>query len=211
MSGNFAEDFSRRRILAVLRGVTPDSIIETCEALYEGGIRFVEVTMNSPDPLISIKLAARNFAGADLHVGAGTVLAPEEAADVARAGGTYVVSPNTDTAVIRRTKELGLISIPGFMTPTEGFMAAAAGADFLKCFPVNVLGPGYLKSLKAVLNAPVLAVGGVNLENIASYLKVAAGVALGANLFSPGKPVAELRRDASLYSAAVEAAEDKER
>lgn len=206
MSGNFSEDFRQRRILAVLRGVTPDSVIETCEALYEGGIRFVEVTMNSPDPLVSIKLAAKKFEGSGLHVGAGTVLAPEEAADVARAGGTYIVSPNTDPAVIRRTKDLGLVSIPGFLTPTEGFMAAAAGADFLKCFPVNVLGPGYLKSLGAVLSAPVLAVGGVNLDNVASYLEVAVGVALGANLYSPGKPAEALRRDAALYASAVESA-----
>lgn len=211
MSGNFSDNFRRHRILAVLRGVTPDSIIETCEALYEGGIRFVEVTMNSPDPLTSIKLAARRFEGSDLHLGAGTVLAPDEAADVSRAGGTYIVSPNADPAVIRKTKDLGMISIPGFLTPTEGFMAASAGADFLKCFPVNVLGPGYLKSLKAVLSAPILAVGGVNLENISSYLEVAVGVALGANLYSPGKPAEQLRRDASLYVAAVESAGTKDR
>ena len=131
-----------------------------------------------------------------MHVGAGTVLKPGEARSVAEAGGTYIVSPNFNPEVVRETKKLGLVAIPGFLTPTEGFAAVDAGADYLKCFPASVVGPGYLKALKAVLPAPVIAVGGVSRKNAGSFLEVAAGVALGASLASPDRPEEEIRREA---------------
>lgn len=160
----FARDFAACPVVAILRGVTPDSILDVCEALVDGGIRFIETTLNSPDPIVSIRKAAERFSGAGVHIGAGTVLTPGEVDAVAEAGGTYIISPNFNEAVVQRTKVLGLISIPGFLTPSEGFAAVAAGADYLKCFPARTFGPGYLKDLRAVLPTPVVAVGGVNLE-----------------------------------------------
>ena len=116
---------------------------------------------------------------------------------MADAGGAYVISPNTDPAVICRTKERGMVSIPGFMTPTEGFAAASAGADILKCFPVGRLGPGYIKDLKAVLNTPMLAVGGVGVENLREFLDAgASAVGIGSSLYRPGLAPEEIRRAA---------------
>lgn len=200
MSGfleRFSADFARHRLMVVLRGASPESVLRTADVLCESGVRFIEVTMNSPDPLASIGGLVARFSGTDMHVGAGTVLRPEEARSVAEAGGSYIVSPNFSPEVVRETRRLGLVSVPGFLTPTEGFAAVAAGADYLKCFPASVVGPGYLKALKAVLAAPVIAVGGVSLGNLAGFLDAAAGVAVGASLCSPDRTPEEIRRDAS--------------
>ena len=114
------------------------------------------------------------------------------------AGGTYIISPNMDPAVIRRTRERGLISIPGFLTPSEAFAALAVGADLLKCFPAGSLGAGYIKDLKAVLPAPIIAVGGVDSKNIQEYLQAgAAGVGVGSSLYKPNHSLEEIRKAAA--------------
>ena len=118
------------------------------------------------------------------------------------AKGTFIISPNTDTGVIKETKRLGLISIPGFFTASEGFAALKAGADFLKLFPA-CLGPSYVKDLKAVIKAPILAVGGVNAENIPDFMKVCAGVGIGSALYKPGKTPEQLEKDARAVVAAL--------
>ena len=129
-------------------------------------------------------------------IGAGTVLTPEDACTVAAAGGKFIISPDTNPEVIRKTKELGLISIPGFFTPTEAFTAVRSGADYLKLFPAGVNGTGYVKDLKAVIKAPILAVGGVNTGNIPDFLKVCSGVGIGSALYKPGKSLEEIRKSA---------------
>ncbi|KPK61853.1 MAG: hypothetical protein AMK73_07540 [Planctomycetes bacterium SM23_32] len=174
----FIEDLQAAPVIAIVRGLRPDDVVRLGEALAEGGVRFLETTLNSPEPFVSIRRTAQRFADAGIHVGAGTVLAPEQVERVAHAGGTYVVSPGFHPAVVRRTKELGLVSIPGFMTPSEGFAAADCGADLLKCFPASALGPAYLKAIKAVLPHPVVAVGGVNVDTAADYVGAGA-VAVG--------------------------------
>lgn len=189
-------------VIAILRGVTPETVLPVCEALVAGGIRFIEVTLNSPDPIESIKRAADRFSDGSIYIGAGTVLAPKEVERVASAGGTYIISPNVDPAVIRRTKELGMISIPGFMTPSEAFVAVAAGADLVKCFPVGSLGPGYIKDLKAVLRCPILAVGGVSSDNVHAFLKSGAvGVGVGSSLYQANRSVDEIKRDTVAFMA----------
>ena len=198
-NNSFAEDLKAAPIVAILRGITPEKVVGVAEALHDGGVRFIEITMNSPDPVASISLLAAKFAGTGVHVGAGTVLKPEEAGIVAAAGGTFVVSPNLDLAVVHRTKELGRTSIPGFFTPTEAFAAVEAGADCLKCFPVSVLGPGYLKALKAVLPAPVIAVGGIDLKNVSDFLRVSAGAGIGSALYSPKKTLEDIRKDTTIF------------
>jgi 2-dehydro-3-deoxyphosphogalactonate aldolase len=152
----FRDELNKAPVIAILRGVTPDTVIGVCEALADGGVRFIEVTLNSPEPIASIRKAAQRFGGGDVHIGAGTVLTSDEVDRVAEAGGGYIISPHLNPAVIRRTKEAGLISIPGFFTPSEAFAALEAGANFLKCFPANTLGPRYLKDLAAVLANPVI-------------------------------------------------------
>ena len=199
----FASDFGERRLIAVLRGIDPKSVLDVFAVLYENGIRFAEVTLNSPDPFESIRAAAGRFAGLGMHVGAGTVLKASEVDEVKRAKGTYIVSPGFDPAVVSRAKELGLVSIPGFFTPTEGLAAAAAGADYLKCFPAGSLGPEYIKSLRAVIASPIIAVGAVGLENMADFLAVSAGVGIGAQLYSPKKGKADLAQDAARFAAAA--------
>jgi 2-dehydro-3-deoxyphosphogalactonate aldolase len=179
----FSADFDVAPVIAIQRGLQPDDVLRLAEALVAGGIRFVETTLNSPDPFTSIRRCTEEFAGGEIHVGAGTVLTPEEVERVAEAGGTYIVSPNFNAAVVRKTKELGLVSVPGFLTPSEAFAAVEAGADFLKCFPARALGPGYFKDIRAVLPNPIVAVGGVNTDTAGDYIRAGAvGVGVGSSI-----------------------------
>ena len=200
----FREELAQVPVIAILRGVTPATVLPVCEALVAGGIRFIEVTLNSPDSLVSIGRAVEHMAPQGVHIGAGTVLAPDQVDAVAMAGGRYIISPNTDAAVIARTKERGLISIPGFLTPSEAFAATAAGADLLKCFPAGRLGPGYIKDLTAVLTLPVLAVGGVTTDNVGDYLASGAcGIGVGSSVYRSDWEPAAMRDAAATLMAAV--------
>ena len=183
-----------RGIVAILRGVRPDEVLDIAAALRDGGVGIIEVPLNSPAPLRSIELLARDF-GQDLLIGAGTVLTPAEAEAVARAGGQLIVSPNIDASVVRRTRELGLLSMPGVATPTEGFAGLAAGADALKLFPAELLTPPIMKAWRAAFpkNAAMFAVGGVSVANVAAWKAAgAAGVGVGSALYQPGRTAAEI-------------------
>jgi len=177
--------------IAILRGITPAEVEQVCDVLFNAGMRLLEIPLNSPDVFNSIRLAARHC-GDRMLVGAGTVLACEDVKNVQQAGGKFIVSPNTVPEVIRATKQAGMISIPGFFTASEGFTAEQAGADYLKLFPA-ILGPNYIKDLKAVIKTPILAVGGVNIDNIPSFMKVCAGVGIGSAIYKPGKTLDEIR------------------
>ena len=200
----FQEQARRCPVVAILRGITPEEMLPVCEALRTAGIRLLEVPLNSPDALESIRHAAAKYhAAGELLAGAGTVLTAQNVRDVAAAGGRFIISPDANPEVIRETKRLGLVSIPGFFTATEAFTALRAGADYLKFFPAGKLGPGYVKDLKAVIKAPILAVGGVDTDNIAAFLDVCAGVGIGSALYNPGKTPAEIEQAAAVYAAAV--------
>ena len=200
----FQEQARRCPVVAILRGITPEEMLPVCEALRTAGIRLLEVPLNSPDALESIRHAAAKYhAAGELLAGAGTVLTAQNVRDVAAAGGRFIISPDANPEVIRETKRLGLVSIPGFFTATEAFTALRAGADYLKFFPAGKLGPGYVKDLKAVIKAPILAVGGVDTDNIAAFLEVGAGVGIGSALYKPGKTPAEIEQAAAVYAAAV--------
>ena len=173
-------------IVAILRGINPTEVIDICQALADNGIKFAEITMNSPQAVKSIKLAAERFSSNEICIGAGTVLTPEHVESVAAAGGQYIISPNCNPEVIRRTKELGLLSCPGVFTPSEAFAALAAGADLLKLFPAGRLIPEYIKDLKAVVPAEFIATGAVNADNIKDYLEFAIGAGIGSALYKPG-------------------------
>ncbi len=197
-----------RPLIAILRGVRPHEAEAMLEALIAGGIGLIEVPLNSPDPFISIAAMAKKSAGR-ARVGAGTVLRPEEVASVKAAGGQIVVSPNRDDAVIRATKAAGLDSYPGVFTATEALGALAAGADALKFFPADILGPAGIRAIAAILpkGTPLLAVGGVDAGNIAGWLKAGiAGFGIGSSLYRPGMGAAEVGAKARDMVAAYDAA-----
>lgn len=180
-------------IVAIVRGIRPDEVLAHAEALYAAGVRGIEVPLNSPDPLASIRRLAEAWGGR-MVVGAGTVLEVDGVEAVAKAGGSLIVSPNTNRAVIRRAIELGLDPAPGFATASEAFQAVESGARHLKLFPAATYGPGHLKQLGAVLpaSAVVWAVGGVGPDNMADWWAAGArGFGLGGELYKAGQSVAE--------------------
>ena len=191
----------RHRIVVILRGIKPEEAIPVCETLAETGVRFMEIPMNTPDALASIDRAAGHFGDGPVAIGAGTVLTPDTVDAVARAGGKYILSPNVDAAVIERTRELGLGSIPGFATPTEAFAAIRAGADILKCFPCET--PEKIAILKSVVHLPIFAVGGICVENRDAYLKTSDGLGVGIGIYHPGMPLGELRESASKFMQGI--------
>lgn len=192
-------------LVAIVRGITPGEVEAVGAALIEAGIRIIEVPLNSPDPLESIALLSKRF-GDDATVGAGTVLDPADVARVADAGGRIIVSPDANVEVIAATVAAGLVSAPGYFTPTEGFAALRAGAHALKLFPAEAASPAVLKAQRAVLprNVPVLMVGGVTPETMAGYLAAGAdGFGLGSGLYSPGRSAADVGERARAYVAAL--------
>ncbi len=175
-------------IIAILRGIEPDAVVAVADALLDQGIRIIEIPLNSPYPLKSIERLRGSIAGHGL-CGAGTVLRAEDVSDVAAAGGELIVSPNTDLDVIGRTKALGMASVPGSMTPSEAFAGINAGADALKIFPANTLGPGYFSALKAVIpdRIGLVATGGISAGNIPTYRAAgASGFGIGSDIYKPG-------------------------
>lgn len=197
-----------RNLIAILRGIPPNEAVATARALIEAGITRIEVPLNSPDPLLSIAAMAQAF-GQDVQIGAGTVLTVQAVQDVAAAGGTLIVSPNCDPAVIAATKAAGLQSWPGVMTPTECFAALAAGADGLKIFPANLVGPEGLKAIRAVLprDTQVYAVGGAGVANFGQWIAAGAnGFGIGTALYTPGLSVVEVAGRARAIVAAYDLA-----
>jgi 2-dehydro-3-deoxyphosphogalactonate aldolase len=186
----FADALEQAPLAAILRGITPHEVVATSDALYRAGIRIVEVPMNSPDALESVRLLAHNFSGR-LVGGAGTVIEPDWVDSIAAAGGEIIIAPNTDTEVIRRASAKGLVAMPGFATPSEAFAAYRAGARYLKLYPARTYGPDHLRQLFSVLPADVvvLPVGGIEGGNIASWWAAGArGFGIGSEIFRPGQP-----------------------
>ena len=190
------------QVVAILRGITVAEVPEVCNILSDNRINLLEIPLNTPNALACIAEAVKCALPGQL-VGAGTVLTPENVEAVHAAGGKFIISPNTESAVIRKTKELGMLSIPGCFTATECFTAQAAGADYIKLFPAGSIGSSYIKDLQAVIKLPFMAVGGVNAKNMAEFLKVCAGVGVGSALYKPGKSMSDIRSDAEALAAAV--------
>lgn len=192
-------------LIAILRGLRPDEAIEIGEALFAAGFRCLEVPLNSPSPLESIARLAARF-GDEMLVGAGTVLTPAAVDDVKSAGGTLIISPNANPAVIAHTKTQGLVSLPGVFTPTEAFAALEAGADGLKLFPAEVAGVAGLKAMLAVLprTTQVYAVGGIDPASIRAWrVAGATGFGIGSALYHPGASATEVEHAGRLFISAM--------
>ena len=175
-----------RNLVAILRGVKPEEVEEIGAALIEAGITLIEVPLNSPEPFDSISRLVRRF-GDDALIGAGTVLTPADVDRILDVGGKLVVSPNCDPAVISRTIEKGMVSMPGVFTPTECFQAIAAGARTLKLFPGSMAGPEGLKAIKAVMPSDVelYAVGGAAPDNLTEWVVAGAEIIGGCCEIGP--------------------------
>lgn len=194
-------------LVAIIRGVTPDEVEGIGDAIFQAGIRIIEVPLNSPDPLKSIELLAKRF-GEEALVGAGTVLDPADVGRVWDAGGRIIVSPNTDLDVIAATAAIDLVSSPGYFTPSEALAAIQTGATVLKLFPAEAATPAVLKAQRAVLpqNFPILVVGGVKPDNMRPWLDAgAAGFGLGGGLYQPGQSAEETSAKARAFVAGLAA------
>ena len=193
-------------LVAIIRGVLPEEAEAIGEAIYEGGIRIIEVPMNSPEPLKSIELLATSF-GERALVGAGTVVDPVDVARVRDAGGRLIVAPNTDVGVISAAASADMVSNPGYFTPSEAFAALEAGATALKLFPAEGATPSVLKAQLAVLpkDVTVLIVGGIKPDNMRPWLDAGAkGFGLGSGLYKPGQSSGDTLERARAYVAGLE-------
>jgi 2-dehydro-3-deoxyphosphogluconate aldolase/(4S)-4-hydroxy-2-oxoglutarate aldolase len=183
------EKILESKVVAIIRGISSDYVIDTVQALKDGGIVCVEITFNpnsveaSKDTLKSIRMVREYFKG-EIALGAGTVMTAKNVEDAYAAGAEYMISPNVGIEVIKKTKQLGAVSIPGAVTPTEAVTAVEAGADIIKLFPAGDLGVGYLKSLTSPLShIRFMATGGIHAQNAQDFIKAGAiGVGVGGNL-----------------------------
>lgn len=202
------EQIKTHRVVAILRGCDPAHILPIAEALYAGGIRLLEITLNSRDALDAIKETNKHWSQ-KLLIGAGTVLTPDEAESAIAAGAKFILSPSLDIPTIQRTRELGALSIPGAFTATEILTAWRNGADMVKVFPASV-GPHYFRDLRGPLpQIPLMPTGGVNLENIRQFQKAgAAAFGIGSALVAPTDELTpnylqQLTTSAAAYMASI--------
>lgn len=199
----------RLPLVAILRGLEPERAVEVGRVLVDCGFDILEVPLNSPRPLESIAAMAEAL-GERALIGAGTVLQSTQVDALAEIGARLVVSPNCNPQVIARTAHHGMVSLPGVLTPSEMFAALDAGASGLKIFPAELFTPAAVKAIRAVLplSVPVYAVGGINPDNMAQYVAAgASGFGVGGSIFRPGKPIAEIERDARALVEAFAAAQ----
>lgn len=199
----FSAAMAELPLVAILRGLKPSEAVPIGDVLVEAGFRLIEVPLNSPQPLESIATLRKRCPQA--LVGAGTVLTAAEARGVAAAGGELVVAPNFEREVVTETVRLGMVSLPGILTPTEAFAALAAGAHGLKLFPAEIASPAVVKALLAVLpkDTKIVPVGGVGADNLGPWRAAgAAGFGLGSSLYRPGDDAATVRAKAAAIVSA---------
>ncbi|MDB6049130.1 MAG: 2-dehydro-3-deoxy-6-phosphogalactonate aldolase [Pseudomonas sp.] len=191
-------------LIAILRGLRPEEAPAIGDVLYKAGFRVIEVPLNSPQPYDSIRILRQSLP-ADCLIGAGTVLTPEQVGLVKEAGGQVIVMPHSDPKVLRAAKAAGLYLSPGVATPTEAFAALAEGADVLKLFPAEQIGPAVVKAFLAVLpkGTALIPVGGITPDNMQVFIDAGvSGFGLGSGLFKPGMSAAEVAERAKAYMTA---------
>lgn len=189
MRTDVIEAIKNEKIIVIVRGVDKEKLVPLCQAMYDGGIRLLEITYDASGKVSNEETASNirtlsELFGDKMYIGAGTVLKEKQVILTKEAGGSFIISPDTNEEVIKKTVELDMVSMPGGLTPTECNLAHSFGADFVKLFPVDTFGPSYVKAIKAPLShISFTAVGGINLGNIPSY--IAAGVSgfgVGTNI-----------------------------
>jgi 2-dehydro-3-deoxyphosphogalactonate aldolase len=196
----------RLPLAAILRGITPDDAVVVATALVDAGFSIIEVPLNSPKPIESIRLLHEAF-GDEVLIGAGTVMTAAQVRDVAEAGGRLIVMPHSDAVVIHAAKSDGLACMPGIATPTEGFAALAHGADALKLFPAEMLTPKVLGAFRSVFPRATrfFPVGGITPEAMSEYVAAgAAGFGLGSSLYRPGDRAEQVSAKARAFVSAWE-------
>lgn len=197
--------FDKCPLIAILRGVRPDEVLGIAAALEAAGVVIVEVPLNSPQPLESIRLLAEHF-GDRMLVGAGTVMTPAQVHEIAAVGGKVIVTPHADPELVRTAKSLGLLAAPGFFTPAEAFSLLRAGADAIKLFPAEAANPAALKGIRAILppGTLVVPVGGITPENIPEWMAAgAAGFGIASSIYKPGDTAEVVSRKAAALVAAL--------
>lgn len=202
---DFSSTLKQHPLIAILRGITTADVIDIATILIEKKFKIIEIPLNSPNPIESIRLLANHF-GDDALIGAGTVTDTASVRLIAEAGGELVVMPNGNKNVVQAAKERGLTAIPGIATPTEAFAMIEAGADALKLFPAEGIPPTALKAMKAILpdTLPILPVGGITPERMVEYQKAgASGFGLGSALYKPGMSVSEVEHNANQFNQAL--------
>ena len=195
------------KIVAIIRGLNPDYVLSVADALYSGGIRILEITMNSEEPLKAIEKVANKF-GNRMTIGAGTVLDAQTAADAVSAGAQFILSPVVSVEVIHAAKDLGVVSIPGAYTPSEIYTAYKSGADIIKVFPAT--SPSYIKDIAGPLpQIPLLPTGGITVENISAFKQAGAvGFGVGSSLINTKREItdeylAEITKNAQAFVDAI--------
>lgn len=204
MHHKFHAAMAQLPLIAILRGVGPAEASAIGEAIIGSGFSVLEVPLNSPEPLRSIELLRRRFPN-DALIGAGTVLSAAQVREVAAAGGELIVAPNFDADVVAEAARLGLVCLPGIMTPTEAFGALAAGASALKLFPAELASPAVVRALLAVLppGTMLLPVGGIAPHDMARWRAAgAAGFGIGSALYRPGASTESVRQAAQAFVSA---------
>jgi 2-dehydro-3-deoxyphosphogalactonate aldolase len=199
----FHRYFGQCPLVAIIRGVTPDEAGAIGQAVHDADIRIIEVPLNSPEPIESIRRLAEKF-GDSMLVGGGTVLEPEKVSEIKAVGGRLIVAPNTNVEVIEATAAAGLVSCPGYFTPSDAFDALEAGATALKLFPAEGASPAVLKAQRAVIpeTVPILVVGGVTPDSMQPWRDAGAdGFGLGGGLYQPGQSAAVTAEKARAYVA----------
>ncbi len=199
----FIAAFHKVPLVAILRGLTPHEALPIGQALTEAGFALLEVPLNSPEPCASIALLATQFPAA--LIGAGTVLTAAQVREVHAAGGQLIVSPNFNAEVVQEAVRLGMVCLPGILTPTEAFAALAAGAHGLKIFPAELASPAAVKAMLAVLppGTLMIPVGGIGADNMVAWRNAGAqGFGIGSSLYKPGKSAESVKSDAIKLVAA---------
>lgn len=189
MKNEIISAIKKNKIIAIVRGVEEEKLIPLAEAMYEGGIRLMELTFSSTGKISdeqtakNIKMLSEHFEGR-MYIGAGTVLNTKQVELTKNAGGHFIISPDTSEDVIKHTNKLNMVSIPGALTPTEIQSAHKYGADFVKLFPITNMGAEYVKAVLAPLShINLLAVGGIDENNMSEYLKAGVyGFGIGSNI-----------------------------
>lgn len=189
MLNEIIKTIETEKLIVIVRGVEKDKLLPLAKAMYDGGVRLLEVTysangkVSDEETASMIEMLSKEFEG-KMYIGAGTVIKESQVELTKKAGGVFIISPDTYPEVIKKTKELGMVSMPGALTPSEIQTANRAGADFVKLFPITNLGTGYVKAIKAPLShIKFLAVGGIDENNVKDYLKVGvSGFGVGSNI-----------------------------